>query len=116
MALNFGEAGAEIDPALALHQLREAMARGTDAGELAAGFHIGLAQAFADRAAALVRSGEAKAVALSGGCFQNARLLAETLNALGDLPVLIHSRVPANDGGLALGQAVIAAARHLPKG
>lgn len=116
MALNFGEAGAEIDPAPALHQLREAMARGTEAGELAAGFHIGLAQAFADRAAALVRSGEAKAVALSGGCFQNARLLAETLNALGELPVLIHTRVPANDGGLALGQAVIAAARHLPKG
>ena len=52
-------------------------------------------------------------VALSGGCFQNAVLfteLAARLARLG-LAVLSHSAVPANDGGLSLGQVVIAAAR-----
>ncbi len=51
-------------------------------------------------------------VALSGGCFQNRLLFEETqrrLEAVG-CKVLSHSRVPANDGGLALGQAAIAAA------
>jgi hydrogenase maturation protein HypF len=52
-------------------------------------------------------------VALSGGVLQNRVLLEQLigrLEALG-LRVLTHALVPANDGGLALGQAVIAAAR-----
>ena len=54
-------------------------------------------------------------VALAGGCFQNAILLelvAEGLEEEG-FDVLTHSRVPTNDGGLALGQAAVAAAVHL---
>jgi hydrogenase maturation protein HypF len=86
-------------------------AAGVAAEVMAGRFHAGLAAAFAGRARALVESGAAGAVALSGGCFQNALLLELTLAALGDLPVLIHRKVPANDGGLALGQAVVAAAR-----
>lgn len=81
---------------------------------MAARFHAGLAQAFAAVARDLVQSGAARAVALSGGCFQNAVLRAMTLQALKGVPVLIHRRVPANDGGLALGQAMVAAARSLP--
>jgi len=52
-------------------------------------------------------------VALSGGCFQNARLFEETARRLeaAGLAVLSHRAVPANDGGLALGQAAVAAAR-----
>lgn len=76
-------------------------------------FHASLAQAFAGAARQLVEDGEAQAVALSGGCFQNALLLDLMVSALGDVPILLHKKVPANDGGLALGQATIAAARSL---
>jgi hydrogenase maturation protein HypF len=58
------------------------------------------------------RSGLAT-VALSGGVFQN-RLLhrqAATLLTAAGFTVLTHHRVPANDGGISLGQAVVAAAR-----
>jgi len=50
------------------------------------------------------------AVALSGGVFQNAFLLQGLTKGLHerDFRVYTHSKVPSNDGGIALGQAVIA--------
>jgi hydrogenase maturation protein HypF len=53
------------------------------------------------------------AVALSGGVFQNLLLLNATVARLETrgFRVLLHSRVPCNDGGISLGQAVIAASR-----
>jgi hydrogenase maturation protein HypF len=52
-------------------------------------------------------------VALSGGVWQNITLLGRTLSLLKEdgFRVYIHREVPTNDGGLSLGQAVIAAAR-----
>jgi hydrogenase maturation protein HypF len=49
-------------------------------------------------------------VALSGGVFQNRLLFSQVVNALhkNGLNVLTHKLVPSNDGGIALGQAVIA--------
>ncbi|WP_343079886.1 carbamoyltransferase HypF [Ostreiculturibacter nitratireducens] len=105
-----GEDPRRIDPA----PMFRALAHDLDAespGAIAARFHAGLAEAFAVRARRLVETGAARAVALSGGCFQNARLLELTLAALDGLPVLTHGAVPPNDGGLALGQALVAAAK-----
>jgi hydrogenase maturation protein HypF len=50
-------------------------------------------------------------VALSGGCYQNRLLLVKTLGLLrsSGFKVLMHRQVPTNDGGISLGQAVIAA-------
>jgi len=71
--------------------------------EVAAAFHGGLARAIVEVAS---RAGEATVV-LAGGCFQNARLAAESerlLEAAGRRVFRAHL-VPPNDGGLSLGQA-----------
>ncbi len=77
---------------------------------IAASFHYTLAALFAEAAVAVrARTGLAT-VALSGGVFQNRlflRLMREALRERG-FYVLSHRQVPANDGGLCLGQATVA--------
>ncbi len=53
-------------------------------------------------------------MALTGGCFQNRILVEGVVTRLRDrgVQVLLHRDVPANDGGLSLGQVAVAAARH----
>ncbi len=85
---------------------------GTPVALVSAGFHAGLGQAAATAAAELARAEGLDTVALSGGVFQNARLteiVDGQLRAQG-LTVLVHQRVPPNDGGISIGQAAIAAA------
>ena len=83
---------------------------------IAARFHKGLAIAVIAMTRTLAQRACFDTVALSGGCFQNAVLFEQTERRLRDagFTVLTHSMVPANDGGLALGQAAIAAARLIP--
>jgi len=91
----------------------EDAARGAVVGKVAARFHNGLAEALA-RACELVRDGKRIAtVALSGGVFQNALLLSRLVERLegSGFEVLTHSLVPTGDGGIAFGQAAVAAAR-----
>ena len=93
----------------------------TPATVIAARFHKGLAKAIVAMTEKLAGrdddTGEPPrfdTVALSGGCFQN-RILFEQVEqrlAAKGFTVLSHSQFPANDGGLALGQAAIGAA-HL---
>ena len=56
-------------------------------------------------------------VALSGGVFQNVLLTERAAAGLrqGGFRVLLHSRVPTNDGGISFGQAVVAGARTAPR-
>ncbi len=91
---------------------------GTATGIMAARFHAGLAQAIVRMVEHLERhhgNVPTERIALSGGVFQNAVLGAELVRLLEarGVNVLRHSRVPANDGGLSLGQAVVAAARAM---
>ena len=86
---------------------------GTPKAKIARAFHDTMAEVAARMALdARAKSGIA-IVALSGGCFQNRLLQAAAIQRIEreGFTVLVHRRVPANDGGLALGQAVVAAAR-----
>lgn len=84
----------------------------TPVGVIAARFHRGLARAITAMALRLTAEDGPDTVVLTGGCFQNATLFALVHRALerSGLKVLSHSRVPANDGGIALGQAAVALA------
>jgi hydrogenase maturation protein HypF len=82
-----------------------------EAGVIAAKFHLGIAAALAETASAIAEEAATRRIALSGGVMQN-RILLEALHGrltAAGFDVLVHSRVPANDGGLSLGQAAIAA-------
>ena len=85
----------------------------TPVGVISARFHRGLANAIVAMAARLTGAARRyKTVALTGGCFQNRTLFTLVHEALASrgFTVLSHRRVPANDGGLALGQAAVALA------
>ena len=79
---------------------------------ISARFHNGLAQLVLELCEKIRRERGLTEVALSGGVWQNVTLLQKTLDRLRavELAVYVHHLVPPNDGGLALGQAVIAAA------
>ncbi len=100
-----------IDPAPLWPALLADRARGVPVGEISARFHAGLAAALIAMVRRLADEQDIETVALSGGVFQNATLLSAVSRGLaGEFRVLTHSRVPMNDGGLALGQLAVAAA------
>ena len=99
----------ELDWRPLVEAVLEDTRRGTAVSIMAGRFHRALVEALVDVAKAI---GEER-VALTGGCFQN-RLLsewaAERLRGAG-FDVLVHRRVPANDGGISFGQVMVAAAQ-----
>jgi hydrogenase maturation protein HypF len=105
-----------LDPAPMWSALLRDLERGVATRIIAARFHLGLAHSLAELAADLVAdlpdSERSTTVILSGGCLQN-RILLEHLGAgleARGLRWLANVTTPANDGGVAFGQAVIAAA------
>jgi hydrogenase maturation protein HypF len=101
----------EIDWRPAIRGVLADLGRGTAAPLVAGRFHLTMARMIGATAEWMAID----RVVLTGGCFQNAALLtlaARELRARG-LAVVTHCRVPPNDGGLAIGQAMVAAHRLL---
>jgi len=104
--------GLILDPREAVVEVAYDVAAGTPVAVVSARFHRGMADATA-RACALLAEGRGlETVVLSGGVFQNRLLLERTAARLEEagMHVLRPVRLPANDGGIAYGQAAIAAA------
>ena len=94
--------------------MTELLQSGESPADLAASFHDTVAVSIVEMVKRIKKETALRKVALSGGVFQNLRLLtavAEQLKAE-QFEVYRHCRVPTNDGGLSLGQAVIASARY----
>ncbi|MFJ9704959.1 carbamoyltransferase HypF [Streptomyces sp. NPDC101234] len=107
-AYSFGD---RFDPAPALRAIVTDLRCGTPAPVIAARFHRGVAQAvlgLCRRARAVTGL---STVALTGGVFANALLESASTDLLhgAGFTVLLHGEVPPNDGGLALGQLMVAA-------
>jgi len=87
----------------------EDLLAGREVAEISAMFHRAMAEVVAAGCNEIRGAGGASAVALSGGTFQNVLLLRQVSELLEEcgFAVYRHRRVPANDGGLALGQAVL---------
>jgi hydrogenase maturation protein HypF len=86
----------------------------TPPARMAARFHRGLAKTVVRMATQLCEKHAVSTVALGGGVFQNrifSELVLEGLAAAG-LPTMFPTQMPANDGGLAWGQGLVAMARH----
>jgi hydrogenase maturation protein HypF len=104
----------------AILSLLEDVRAGVSTPVVAARFHNGIAALVAAASTRLRATTGIQQVVLSGGVWQNITLLRRTLSLLReqDFQVYIHREVPANDGGLSLGQAVVAASRlragHVP--
>jgi hydrogenase maturation protein HypF len=104
---------AELDLRVMMRALVEELLCGVDAGTISARFHNTLCVAAVEL---LVRAAAGRGrlpVVLGGGCFQNRRLaegIARRARSAG-FSVYLPSRVPPGDGGLALGQALVADAR-----
>jgi hydrogenase maturation protein HypF len=82
---------------------------GRGAGEVSGRFHAALAAATAELVRRTARRRGRLPVVLTGGCFQNARLAEGVAGELsGEFEVYLHGQVPPGDGGLALGQALVA--------
>jgi hydrogenase maturation protein HypF len=110
-AYAFGVAAGSCDPAPVLGALVADLRRGTPVPVLAARFHRGVARAVAEICRRARHETSVATVALSGGVFANALLEEECARLLvqNGFTVLRHGEVPPNDGGLALGQLVVAA-------
>ncbi|MCS6951807.1 MAG: carbamoyltransferase HypF [Bryobacteraceae bacterium] len=84
--------------------------RGVSSGVIAAKFHNTVAAAIVEVSRRLRQAERLNRVCLSGGTFQNMYLLRRAVAGLrrSGFEVFLHSQVPANDGGLSLGQAAVA--------
>jgi hydrogenase maturation protein HypF len=100
----------QVDMRPAIHSIVDDVRRGVPAGVISARFHNAVAAVVTEVCGRLRKAEKLNRVCLSGGTFQNVYLLTRALAGLrgNGFEVFLHSRVPANDGGVSLGQAVVA--------
>lgn len=103
----------QIDSRPLFRAIVEDLLRDATAGEVSQRFHDGLVEVLAAIARILRKRTSLNTVCLSGGTFQNAYLANHLEHELQNdrFEVYAHSQVPAGDGGISLGQAVVAAHR-----
>jgi hydrogenase maturation protein HypF len=109
-ANSFPFANNELDFRPLLTNLIRDRFAGRDLNECARAFQRAIAQGVFTAATALCRANKTQTIVLSGGVFQN-ELLLEDLKSLFDstpFEVWTNHAVPANDGGISLGQAALA--------
>ncbi|MFW5870720.1 MAG: carbamoyltransferase HypF, partial [Candidatus Sumerlaeota bacterium] len=101
-----------LNPLAVFEKIVAGLQNGEDRCVLARFFHEALATMLAEGAIEAVRRKNLGRVVLSGGCFANRLMIGSVSRKLrkAGLEVLAHRLVPTGDGGLALGQAAIAAA------
>ena len=101
-----------VDTTCVIRAIVDDLTAGRDKADIAASFHATLIDIFAAMAKKMREATGLNRVVLSGGCFQNRILLEGGIDRLtkDGFEVYSHSQVPTNDGGISLGQAVIAAA------
>jgi hydrogenase maturation protein HypF len=106
----FDASDGDIDTRPLVRAVVDDIEQGIDRGVIAARFHETVAAFTVDVCRRLHEKGAPADVVLSGGVMQNARLVARLLGLLEatGLRGHIHREVPPNDGGMSLGQAVIA--------
>jgi hydrogenase maturation protein HypF len=102
----------QILPAPIIRGVVQDVQNGLLISEIGIKFHKTLIALFSEICLAVRRDYDLNRVVLSGGCFQNSILLTGMIHELAssDFEVFAHQRVPTNDGGISLGQAMVAAA------
>ncbi len=113
----FPFAAEELDFRPLLQNVIRDRIRGRDKCEIARAFQRGIAQGLRDAVDTLSRAHAVDTVVLSGGVFQNELLLRDLKKFLEPehLKIWTNHIVPANDGGISLGQAALAAFANLPR-
>jgi hydrogenase maturation protein HypF len=98
----------------AIRQICADLSAGVNAGEIAAKFHNTIAESSLQAAIGIRNKTGIQKIMLSGGTFQNKYLaeMLETRLLKNNFAVYTHSKVPCNDGGLALGQLAIASRKR----
>ena len=111
---DLGEDGDEcliVDPRPMIREIAAEIAGGVSASEIARRFHLTVVQSIVEICDHIRKDTSLDRVALSGGVFMNTLLTAEAVSQLNQrgFTVYAHRQVPANDGGLSLGQLAVAA-------
>ncbi|MGQ9731512.1 MAG: carbamoyltransferase HypF [Candidatus Zipacnadales bacterium] len=102
-----------MQPLDTIRALVEDLQAGRSVGEISGAFHNTFVAMLSEAAGQVAETSGIRQVVLSGGTFQNERVLTGLCRALElrGLRPIVHDQIPCNDGGLALGQAVIAGAQ-----